>query len=288
MYQFQYGISCALEPQPQRQPVIIRGDIRHVAAEVRRAGYDAIELFLRDARQYDPKTLLAAAAEQGLSYCAISTGMEYNLNHLCLISDDAANRRAAIDALKAHLDLGAALGCPVVVGILRGNIPDFSRYQEYEDRLSAALTELGAYAAQAGTTIVVESILRYINNYLNSAPETADYLRRLGLPTVSLHIDTHSMQVEDKDLAESIRETADVLGYVHVSDSNRGYPGAGNIDFKQVMRALMEVGYRGYVSTECQPYPTEFECAQRGLQYIRHLVEILEIEQSEHRKGKTS
>ena len=49
MYQFHYGISCALEPQPQRQPVIIRGEIEHVAAEVRRAGYDAIELFIRDA-----------------------------------------------------------------------------------------------------------------------------------------------------------------------------------------------------------------------------------------------
>lgn len=61
MYQFHYGISCALEPQPQRQPVIIRGEIEHVAAEVRRAGYDAIELFIRDAAQYDAARLLRAA-----------------------------------------------------------------------------------------------------------------------------------------------------------------------------------------------------------------------------------
>lgn len=284
MYQFHYGISCALEPQPQRQPVIICGEIEHVASEVRRAGYDAIELFIRDAAQYDVSRLLHAAKNEGLGYCAIATGMEYNLNGLCLISDDAENRRKAVDALKAHLDLGAALGCPVIVGIMRGNIPDFSRYGEYEARFTQALTELSSYAVQAGGSIVIESILRYINNYLNSAPETANYLRKVDLPGVKLHIDTHSMILEDKNLAQSVYECADILGYVHFSDSNRGYPGAGNIDFKAVLSALMDVGYQGYISTECQPYPTEFDCAQRGLAYIKSLVSVLELERKDQRE----
>ena len=285
MYQFHYGISCALEPQPQRQPVIIRGEIEYVAAEVRRAGYDAIELFIRDAAQYNASRLLHAAKNEGLGYCAIATGMEYNLNGLCLISDDAEKRRKAVDALKAHLDLGAALDCPVIVGIMRGNIPDFSRYDEYEARFTQALTELSGYAVQTGGSIVFESILRYINNYLNSAPETADYLRRIDLPRVKLHIDTHSMILEDKDLAQSVRQCADILGYVHFSDSNRGYPGAGNIDFKSVLGALMDAGYQGYISTECKPYPTEFDCAQRGLAYMKNLVSILELERKNQREG---
>jgi hypothetical protein len=44
---------------------------------------------------------------------------------------------------------------------MRGNIPDFSRYQEYVDRFSQALAELDTYAGQSGGSIVVESILRY-------------------------------------------------------------------------------------------------------------------------------
>ena len=284
-YAFRYGVSCALEPQPERQPVVIRGDIEAVAAGAAKAGYDAIELFIREPRQYDPKRLRTAAADQGLAFCAISTGMEYNLNHLCLIDEDAAVRIAAVDRLKAHLDLGAAIGCPVVVGIMRGNIPDFSRYQEYEDRFAAALTELSGYAVSAGAEIVVESITRYINNYLNSAPETADFLRRLALPKVGLHIDTHSMAVEDQDLAQSVRETADLIRYVHFSDSNRRYPGAGNIDFKSVLAALMDVGYQGYISVESPPWPTQALCARRGLDYIRHLLALLEIERASDEDG---
>lgn len=281
---FKYGISCALEPQPERQPVILRGDISDVTRVAGEIGYDGVELFIRNPARYDAGELAAAAARANVEYCGIATGMEYSLNGLCLISDDAANRSAAIERLKEHLDLGAALKCPVIVGIMRGNIPDFSRYQEYVDRFSQALAELDAYAEQSGGSIVVESILRYINNYLNSATETAEYLRGLRLKNVSLHIDTHSMILEDKDLAQSVRETADILGYVHFPDSNRGYPGAGNIDFKPIMRALCDVGYRGYIDLECQPYPSQRACGERGLKYLKALETIVLTEKHDHRR----
>ena len=121
---FKYGISCSLELQPVRQPVIIRGEIEHVADQVKKAGYDAIELFIRDPKQYDPARLTKAAANEGLEFCAISTGMEFTRNGLCLIDDDPAKRQKAVDRLKEHIDLGAAIGSPVVVGIMRGSIPD--------------------------------------------------------------------------------------------------------------------------------------------------------------------
>ena len=107
---FKYGISCSLELQPVRQPVIIRGEIEHVAHEVKRAGYDAIELFIRDPKQYDSARLNKAAKDQGLGFCAISTGMEFTRNGLCLIDDDADKRRKAVDRLKEHIELGAVNG----------------------------------------------------------------------------------------------------------------------------------------------------------------------------------
>ena len=67
------------------------------------------------------------------------------------------------------------------------------------------------------------------------------------------------MLVEDRDPVQSIYETEDILEYVHFSDSNRKYPGAGNVDFKAIMGALMDVGYKGYITMECLPYPTELE-----------------------------
>ena len=276
---FKYGISCALEELPVRQPVIIRGEIEHVAAEVKRAGYDYIELFIRDPHQYDADRLIRAAENEGLDgFCAISTGMEYTKNGLCLISDDPDNRAAAVSRLKEHIDLGAAIGSPVVVGIMRGNIPDFDKTDLYMGYYLEALHELCSYAAGKNTDIYVESIMRYINNYLNSVPETADFLRSVGEDNLFLHIDTHSMAVEDKDEYRTVCGTKDILGYVHFADSNRGYPGAGNVNYHDIVKALIDIDYKGVISTECTPHPDEFSCAYRGLRYMKAMEELVSIE----------
>ena len=46
--------------------------------------------------------------------------------------------------------------------------------------------------------------------------ETADYLNKLNLDNVLLHIDTHSMAVEDVDFSAAVRYAGKRLGYVHL------------------------------------------------------------------------
>jgi sugar phosphate isomerase/epimerase len=274
---FKYGITCGLEKLPVRQPVILRGDIDDLVETVRAIGYDAIELHIKNPTQYDAKALKAAAVRKGLQYCAIATGMEYTVNKLSLISDDKALRETAILRLQEHIDLAAVIDCPVIIGIMRANIPDFDQYQKYEDYLSDAIIRLAKYAKTKGVGLLVESIMRYINNYLNNVPETTDYLNRLNLDNVTLHIDTHSMIVEDTDLPAAVRYAGKRLGYVHFSDSNRRYPGGGNVDFMPIMQALQTMGYDGYIDFECQPYPDEYSCAKLSLDYVRALETCIRV-----------
>ncbi len=86
------------------------------------------------------------------------------------------------------------------------------------------------------------------------------------------------MNVEDKDIAASVRYGQKWLRYVHFSDSNRAYPGGGGFDYKAFMRALNDVEYGGYVTMECQPYPDSITCAKRALEYCKHMEAIIEIE----------
>lgn len=268
---YQYGIQCALENLPERMPVVFRGTIQSVAEAARKAGYDAIELYIRDPKEKDVAKLLAAAADNNLKYCGICTGLEYINNKLCVTSEDITIRQAAVERLQEHLNLGAALGCPVVVGTMRGNIPDVSYREEYLSRLAEGLFTLHAYAAEIGGELLVENIHQYTSNYLCTVAEVGDFIRKLSLPRLKLHIDSHSMHIEDKNPADVIRQYADVLGYVHFSDSNRGYPGAGSIDFKAYYHALLDAGYHGYITAECQPYPSPEECADRALIYMKSM-----------------
>ena len=123
----------------------------------------------------------------------------------------------------------------------------------------------------------MESIMRYINNYLNSVPETTDYLNKLNLDNVLLHIDTHSMTVEDVDFPAAVRYAGKRLGYVHFTDNNRRYPGGGNINFQSIMEALIDIDYKGYIVFECQPYPDEFTCAKFSIDYCKALETCIKI-----------
>ncbi|OQB23760.1 MAG: D-tagatose 3-epimerase [Firmicutes bacterium ADurb.Bin182] len=281
---YKYGIQCALEQLPERIPAIFRGTIREVAEASGKAGYDAVELYIHDPKEKNAAELKAAAADNGLSYCGVCTGLEYILNGLCLTSDDSTVRRRATDRLKEHLELGAILECPVVVGTMRGNIPGSEFKEEYLNRLADGLRLLNDCAAEIGGELLIENIHQYTSNYLCTVTEVGEYVRKLALSHLKLHIDTHSMHIEDKDPLGAILKYGDVLGYVHFSDSNRGYPGSGVIDFKAYYHALLDVDYKGYITAECQPYPNPEACAVRALNYMKCMESAAFIERMQFRE----
>ena len=277
-----YGLVCSLEPVTPDKPVIFQGPLERYGNKIRDIGYDGIELHLRNPRQYDAQVLKRTADDFSLAICALSTGLEYGLNGLSLISDDLSIRKAAVIRLREHIDLAAYLHCMVVIGTIRARIPDMTRRAEYERYHTDALLSLAEYARRQDVFLVVESITRYISNYLNTVPETADYLRGLSHPNLRLHIDTHSMNIEDPDFKAAMLASADELAYVHFSDSNRRFPGAGNIDFKPFVKSLADIGYDGYITSECLPWPDAESAARLGFEYMKALETCVRVESFRH------
>lgn len=267
----QYAITAALEALPQQQPVVLRGDFESSVQIAKKAGFKAIELHLRNPKQYDGHNLRAIADSVGLGFAGIATGMEYTRNHLSLIDNDSTKRMMAVHRLEEHIDLAAILSCPVIIGIMRANIPDFKRYDFYESLLIDSLNSLAEYAGERNVRLVFEAITRYINNYLNTTSETYDFLEKIGKSNLTIHLDTHSMNIEDVSYVDSIRYCGKKLGYVHFSDSNRLRPGLGHIDFKEILRALDEVGYTNYITVECIPTPDPQTCAFESMEYLKSI-----------------
>ncbi|MDC4232476.1 sugar phosphate isomerase/epimerase [Actinomyces sp. B33] len=145
-------------------------------------------------------------------------------------------------------------------------------------RLVDALGALADHADSTGGHIVVENILQYISNWLNTLDELGSFLLEIDRPNVTMHIDTHSMHMEERDPFAAVRRWGEWIGYVHFSDSNRAYPGGGCIDFKSHYHALFDIGYDDWITIESQAFPTGRECADRGLRYLKHIEEAARIE----------
>ena len=90
--------------------------------------------------------------------------------------------------------------------------------------------------------------------------------------------DTFHMNIEEADMAASLAEAGERLGYVQIADSQRFEPGAGHIDFTQIFSALAGMGYAGDIGIECAALSGEPEIVlPRTAALVRDLIRESEL-----------
>jgi sugar phosphate isomerase/epimerase len=247
----------------------LQGSIPEGMAKAGVMGFDCVELHIRNPSSFDPEALALTSKETGVRIAAIGTGLEYAMNGLSLTSDDPSVRLKAAERMREHIDLAAHFGAVVFLGLIRGKCGTKARLAEYLDRLAEHLAPLAAYAAERKVPTGLEPVAYYVSDLLNTTDETLEYLTRPGLESIGLLLDTHHIFLEDKSMEKSLRKCAGQIKHIHISDSNRRYPGAGNVDFALAARTLDDIGYAGAVSLEILPVPSGDQAARLGLAWMQ-------------------
>lgn len=253
-------------------PVLLGGDMANSIKKAKEFGYDAVELHIKNPKELDVKKITSSCEKYDIEVSGLATGRAYVTDGLSLIDDSEDIRQAAVNRLKEYIDVACVVGGCVILGCIRGNIPDQSLYDMYENRLAESMKKVTDYAEGKNVSLVLEAINRYENNYLNTAMDTFNFIKNNGIPATKILLDTFHMNIEEVDINQSIKDCKELLGYLHVADSNRRYPGAGHVDFKGVIEALKEIDYEGYISAECFPLPDSDTSAQKGLEQLKSLL----------------
>ena len=236
-------------------PVIMGGDPVIGIGRAASLGYDAVELHWPSPSDIPMERVLAACKLHDMEISAFATGRSYTQQGLSLIAPEPEIRTAAINRLLEFVDAAAPHHATVILGCIRGNLFGPSQREEALERLSQGTRTIAHYAMEKGVRIVFEAINRYENNYLNNAAETVQFIRDYGLPNTKILLDTFHMNIEDANFAQAIVDCGELLGYVHIADSNRLFAGAGHLPLKEVADALKQIGYQGVLSAECLPLP---------------------------------
>jgi D-psicose/D-tagatose/L-ribulose 3-epimerase len=211
-------------------------------------GYDLIEI-----PALDPKSIDTKFTRQVIERNKLGITMSLGLDDAADISsnDPEKTKRGEarlMDALAVGRDIGATHMC----GIL------YSGFQKYATPPTAAgmarsvevLQRICAEAAKSQITVGLEVVNRYESNVLNTAAQAVEFCKRIAAPNCKVHLDTYHMNIEEADIEAAIRQTGDYLGYFHIGESNRGYLGAGSIDFDKIFRGLAAAGYDGPITFE--------------------------------------
>jgi D-psicose/D-tagatose/L-ribulose 3-epimerase len=127
------------------------------------------------------------------------------------------------------------------LGYTTGTSPTEAEYAA----IARALKPVAARAGELGMTLGLEPCNRYETHLLNTAAQTVELIERIGEPALMIHLDTYHMNIEEKGFKSGVDKAGKYLKYIHLSESDRGVPGTGTVDFPATIAALAAAGFEG-------------------------------------------
>ena len=215
-------------------------------------GFDGIELHEPSSLDLPPRELRAIFADSPIEAANVAGSG-------ALLDPDPRERVAGKELTKERLHLAGMLGAAGVLVVPQfgpaPRLPDLSPYKtaaELERELFVMqLRELAPAAAEAGAPVFLEPLNRYEQHLVNRLDQGVVFCEQVGAD-IKIMADFFHMNIEEADIAGSIRAAGPHIVYVHVADSNRLQPGRGHLDFRPGFTALKEAGYDGYLGIECR------------------------------------
>lgn len=238
-------------------------------------GYEGVAV-TPDVGELDPlaprpafvRELRTAAEHQGLEL-AIETGARFVLDprrkhRPSLLEDSAADRERRVDFYRRSIDLASGLGAGIV-SIWSGSAPtpvsgdapdvETDRVQPLWDRLVGGLLPVLDHARDHGVRIAFEP---EPGMFVERPAGYLELVRRLGSrgSELGLTLDVgHLLVTKDLPVGAMIRSLAPRLVHVHLDDIRGGVHehrpfGEGDLDLREVLRALKDVHYGGMAAVE--------------------------------------
>jgi D-psicose/D-tagatose/L-ribulose 3-epimerase len=114
------------------------------------------------------------------------------------------------------------------------------------------LKEMADEAKGHGISIAIEPINRYRTSVVNTIEQALQMIKDIDKENVGILFDTYQANIEEKNIFEALKLAckSGKLLHVHFSDSNRGAPGMGHIDFNLAVSILKDYKYKGHITVE--------------------------------------
>ena len=251
-----------------------------VASEL---GFQGVELDWYDFAEAQPGGPLAPENRDSIRQNAAQAGVDipcvaaHFLNRGGLA--DPEKEAFGLDAVRAGISLCTDLGAAYLLVPFFG--PAMMRHDQSVARLEANLRRLAPEAEAAGVTLAVEHTLR--------GDETAALLERVDSPAVGNYWDMANCMGLGYDPLEEIAQLGRHIVRVHAKeyhqgDAATGTPqephfdglntkpfGEGDVPVPEVLAALQQAGYDGYVVLETGKFDDSRRSAKAALSLLKEL-----------------
>ncbi len=226
--------------------------------KVKNMGYDIIEIAVEDASIIDWKLIKGIADDLDLKITISGAfGMERDIS-----STEAGYRKTGrqyiIDCIKIAAETGSPLfGGPLYSAVGKTRLVSEDQKKQERAWCVEILSEVSRIAGDYGVTLGLEPLNRFETDMINTVDQALSLTDEVGNPNLKLVLDTFHANIEEKDIAASIRKIGkDRLCHIQGNESDRGTPGTGHLEWAEIKSALDEIGYDGAMVIETFGQPS--------------------------------
>jgi D-psicose/D-tagatose/L-ribulose 3-epimerase len=173
--------------------------------------------------------------------------------HINPISPDGTDRKRAVKYLTECIEASAKMGAKTLGGPLFAPIGYLPQHRPTEIELSWAVEVFQALESaleQNDMTLSIEPVNRSETFFLRTTAEAKRLCDSIGSSRIGITIDTFHANIEELSIPQAIKDLGPMLRHVHLSENDRGPLGRGHIAFDEILAALTEIEYSGYLMIE--------------------------------------
>jgi Hydroxypyruvate isomerase len=240
--------------------------IRASLERVAKAGFDQCDNFdWRNPVEF--AQFEEALKEFGLGAGVLVVNKKPDVNALgCgLVSPD--EREGFLHELHLCIEAAKRVNC-TRLEVLTGNAIEGVTRQQQMDSCVATLRAAVPILEENGMTALVELLNTTVDHpkyFLDLVEDGIDMIQRVGSPNVKLLFDIYHVQIMQGNLIQRIRDSIAYVGQFHFADvPGRHEPGTGEINFRNVFKALYDLEYDGYTTAEYHPTDSSFRDLDLG------------------------
>jgi len=232
--------------------------------KVAEAGYNAVEL-VGEFHKWSAEDFVAynrKKRELGIVFDATS-GLDRSLVN-------PAERDAFLTDLNALLTDAEKLECPAVIVLSGNKVPELS-HAEQRESVVEGLKRAADTAAKRNITVLLENIDPEENPkyFLPSVAEGFEIVAQVNHPNVKFLYDFFHEQISEGNLIEKLEKNIDKVGLVHIADvPGRHEPGTGEINYTNIFRKLVALGYKGRAAMEFLPTADPVASLRAAREYV--------------------
>ncbi|TYB82637.1 MAG: TIM barrel protein [Kosmotoga sp.] len=167
---------------------------------------------------------------------------------------DEKYRDQYIEGLKETVEACQILGVKSIISQTGNYIPDKPRDIQLKNMVET-LKECAPICEKNNVVLEIEPLNAKINHpgyFLQRSEEAKEVIEKVDSPNVRLCFDIYHQQITEGDVTRNAVQLMPLINHYHIADNpGRTEPGTGELNYKNILKAIKANGFKNYVGLEC-------------------------------------